>query len=146
MPIRHLITPPILLVRWVERCRAADIDAIVEHLDEAAIAAAQEGEDLIYIAIIPVDCAPPDSEARAALREGTLRATEVCRSVHIVIEGQGLRRALIRSISAGLLLATRNSNGFRIHENLQLALDSAGLTHGQRSAFIEAANASNMLS
>lgn len=46
-----------------------------------------------------------------------------CSSVHLVIEGHGLRRAMIRSVSAGLLLATRAS--FSIHTHVEEALRAA---------------------
>ena len=81
------------------------------------------GKRLIYIAVIPVGVPPPSPEARVALREGSNDAAAYCSSVHIVIEGEGMRRALIRSVSAGLLLATRGS--FHIHSGMREALTIA---------------------
>ncbi len=114
---------PVLFVRWKEQCQVGDVTEI-RRLTE--IAHEQAGDELVYVAIIPVEVKPPDTEARAALREGIDHSSLHCRSVHIVIEGAGMRRALIRSISAGLLLATRKtSHGFHIHVTVQEALATA---------------------
>jgi hypothetical protein len=144
MPIVSLVSPPVLFVRWTERCEAADVEQIKALTEEAH---AQIGAELVYVSLIPQGCKPPDTEARAALREGTEHASEHCRSIHIVIEGQGLRRALIRSISAGLLLATRKtSRGFHIHETLDQALEASGLPNHSRSALLNRLQNAEMLS
>lgn len=122
---------PVLFVRWKGTCSAADVPEI-QRLTEQAAARAPAG--LIYISVIPIDVPPPDAEARAALRDGVDHSSLYCRSVHIVIEGEGMRRALIRSISAGLLLATRKtSKGFHIHETVEQAIAAAfeGSREGQ---------------
>ncbi len=123
MAIRSTFVAPVLFIRWVEAVEANNVPEILRELH-----AAHEGvgNDLVYVAIVPVDCRPPDSAARDALREGTDRAVEMCSSVHVVIEGSGFRRAMMRSISAGLLLATRRGGpGFQIHETVDRALASA---------------------
>jgi hypothetical protein len=123
---------PVLFVCWKDKCEAADV-AEIQRLTEAAHA--RVPDQLIYVAVIPVAVKPPEAEARAALRDGVDHSSKYCRSVHIVIEGEGMRRALIRSISAGLLLATRKSSrGFHIHETVEQAILSAfeGSEQGQR--------------
>jgi hypothetical protein len=144
MPIRKLVVPPVLFIRWVQRCEADDVEAIKQATEAAHV---RVGDELVYIAIIPIDVAPPDTEARAALRAGTEHASRHCRSVHIVIEGQGLRRALIRSISAALLLATRKSSrGFHIHETVDQAMDAAHLHGAQRTEILATAGENGLLS
>ena len=118
--IETALIDPVLFVRWRERCEASDI-AYIKRDTEAAHR--RLGERLVYVAIIPVGVPPPDAETRAALRNGTTHAAELCRSIHIVIDGEGLRRALIRSVTAGLLLASRRS--FRIHADVEDALQEA---------------------
>lgn len=96
----------------------------VDRIRLATEAASQSvGPNLVYIASIPVGVPPPDTETRAALRAGTEHASSRCVSLHLVIEGQGLRRAIIRSVSAGLLLATRAS--FVVHTHIEEALRAA---------------------
>lgn len=123
---------PVLFVCWKEQCQTADV-AEIQRLTEAAYDRVKD--QLIYVAVIPVAVRPPEAEARAALRDGVDHSSKYCRSVHIVIEGEGMRRALIRSISAGLLLATRKSSrGFHIHETVEQAIQTAfeGSEQGQR--------------
>ncbi len=111
---------PILFVRWQSRCDVADVDRITEAIESAYESV---GTGLVYIASIPVGVPPPEPDARAAMRSGAEHASRRCSSVHVVIEGQGLRRAIIRSVSAGLLLATRAS--FSIHTDAEEALHAA---------------------
>ncbi|MBV1857860.1 MAG: hypothetical protein KUG77_05560 [Nannocystaceae bacterium] len=111
---------PVLFVRWQSRCDVADVERITEAIESAFKSV---GTGLVYVASIPVGVAPPDHDARAAMRLGAEHAGQRCSSVHVVIEGQGLRRAIIRSVSAGLLLATRAS--FSIHTDAEEALNSA---------------------
>jgi hypothetical protein len=118
--LKHAMIDPVLLIRWHEFCRVEDVHRIMELTEEAH---ARFGDRLVYLAIIPVDVPPPDSDARAALRAGTSHAYRMCRSIHIAIEGGGLRRALIRSLSAGLLLAMRQGGKvFHIHTSVPEAL------------------------
>ncbi len=118
--IESALIPPVLFVRWKSRCEAEDVIRIQR---ETEAAHRELGSNLVYIASIPVGVPPPDAETRAALRTGTEHASMHCSSVHLVIEGQGLRRAIIRSVSAGLLLATRAS--FSIHTHVEEALRAA---------------------
>lgn len=114
------LVDPVLFIRWRERCDQRDVDRILKHVSAAHRIV---GERLVYVSIIPVGIPPPDTETRASLREGTAAAKEFCASIHLVIEGEGLRRALTRSILAGLLLATGGS--FKTHSDVRLALEAA---------------------
>ncbi len=114
------LIPPVLFVRWHSQCDVTDVERIKEAI-ESARKVVRSG--LIYIASVPVDVPPPEHDARVAMRSGIDHANELCASVHLVIEGQGLRRAIIRSVSAGLLLATRAS--FSIHTDVESALLAA---------------------
>ncbi len=119
MIVSELISP-VLFVRWQSRCDVADVDRITQAIESAYKSV---GEDLVYIASIPIGVPPPEADARAAMRQGAEHASQRCGSVHVVIEGHGLRRAIIRSVSAGLLLATRAS--FSIHTDAEEALQAA---------------------
>lgn len=114
---------PAFFVRWRDSVSAEDCQDIVERLRREADDA---GHKLIYVSSVPRELEVPDGPARRALSEGTEAAADVCTSIHVVIEGRGMRRALIRSVSAGLLLVTgRRGKGFFIHETAQDALTEA---------------------
>lgn len=117
------LIPPVLFVRWQSRCDVTDIERITEAIESARKTV---GSGLVYVASVPVGVPPPEHDARVAMRSGIDHASERCNSVHLVIEGQGLRRAIIRSVSAGLLLATRAS--FSIHTDVEAALLAASET------------------
>ncbi len=114
------VIDPVLFVRWKDACQASDVAMIKERTEAAH---REVGDRLVYLSIISVGVPPPDADTRAALRDGTQHASRHCRSIHIVIEGEGLRRALIRSVSAGILLASRSN--FKIHSTAREALEEA---------------------
>ncbi|MEM6290363.1 MAG: hypothetical protein AAGA54_03830 [Myxococcota bacterium] len=118
--ITSALISPVLFVRWQQACEVSDVDRITRAIE---MASRDVGPDLVYIASIPEKVPPPDTDTRAALRAGTEHANAHCASIHLVIEGHGLRRAIIRSVSAGLLLATRAS--FSIHTEVLDALEAA---------------------
>ncbi len=118
--IESALISSVLFVRWRTRCEPADVARIMQATEYAHRSV---GVQLVYVASIPIGVPPPDATTRAALREGTEHASGHCSSMHLVIEGHGLRRAIIRSVSAGLLLATRAS--FSIHTDIEQALHSA---------------------
>ncbi len=117
---------PAFFVRWRESVSADDCAEIVDRLRTEANDA---GHKLIYVSSVPKELEVPDGPARRALSEGTEAAADLCSSIHVVIEGRGMRRALIRSVSAGLLLVTgRRGKGFFIHETARDALTEAVAT------------------
>jgi len=112
--------PPVLLVRWQNQCEPVDVDRI-RLATEAAFT--RMGGPVVYVAVIPEDVPPPNAQTRTALRAGTDHGRSRCLSMHLVIEGEGLRLALLRSLTAGMMLATRGS--FSIHTHLIDALSAA---------------------
>lgn len=118
--ISTMFIPPVLFVRWQDRCDPVDVDRI-RIATEAAHA--RVGAALVYIAAIPEDVPPPDARTRAALQAGTEHARSRAASMHLVIEGEGIRRTLIRSLTTGMMLATRGA--FSIHTHVIDALVAA---------------------
>jgi hypothetical protein len=123
MPFDAKLIDNVFLLRWKETARVEDVKQLPELIDRARAAV---GSRLVYIAVIPVDCAPPEADARVKINEGVQDAAQFCSSIHTVIEGTGLRRALFRSVVAGILLASsRRGQSFHIHENVRDALTKA---------------------
>ncbi len=123
MPFDAKLIDNVFLLRWKETARLDDVKQLPALIDRART---EVGSRLVYIAVIPVDCAPPEADARNAINEEVQEAAKFCSSIHTVIEGTGLRRALFRSVVAGILLASsRRGQSFHIHENVRDALAKA---------------------
>jgi hypothetical protein len=112
---------PVLFVRWRQRCELRDVERIEREVDTAS--RRHQGAGIAFVAIVPADVPPPDASVRAAILEGTEYAAKRCRSIHVAIEGEGARRASIRSVAAGLRLASGGS--FEVHRSVSEALDRA---------------------
>ncbi|MGH1340932.1 MAG: hypothetical protein ACRBN8_05240 [Nannocystales bacterium] len=112
--------PPVLFVRWHDQCEPIDVDRI-RIATEAAYR--EMGGPVVYVAAIPEDVPPPDAETRAALHAGTEHGRTRFATMHLVLEGDGLKRTVIRSLTAGMMLAT--GGAFSIHTHVVDALVAA---------------------
>jgi hypothetical protein len=91
---------PVLFVRWRLQPSVEDI-ARLRHVVRRS---SEKVGSLVYIAVIPVGVPPPLAPARDALREGLPEVRQLCASLHLIVEGEGVRRTLLRSILTGMLL------------------------------------------
>jgi hypothetical protein len=96
---RLLTVESIVVVRW----HAFTIEG-VERVLSAVNAAAGRGAP-IYVSIVGSDVAVPAAEVRKRLLDATDDVRRVCSSVNLVLDGQGLAFAAIRSIAATMFLA-----------------------------------------
>jgi len=114
---------PVLLLRWRVRCEPSDVQRIRIAIENAY---RKHGGPIVYVASIPEEVPTPDADTRNALRAGAQEATTRCASLHLVIEGEGLRRSIIRNVAAAMMLATGGS--FAIHTHPIKALAAASKT------------------
>jgi hypothetical protein len=113
----------VLFVRWDGATESADFDRLVE---EVRTSRARVGRDLVYVAIIPRSNRLPESGTRSRITTAIDQVWTHCASIHIVIEGEGMRRALVRSVIAGILLVVmRRRRRFTVHLTVEEALREA---------------------
>lgn len=111
----------VLLLRWVS-VGPEDVDAVVAWIKKAH---QREGGPVTYIAVAPTDATPPDAEGRRALMQGHHDIADLCTCLRLVIPGSGMRQAIIRSISAGIMLANGlRGKGFEIDDRFQTAAEA----------------------
>lgn len=121
----HFIDP-VLFVRWEGTTDEADFDRLVHTILEAR---GQESRKIVYVGIIPRGNALPDPRARGRIARAIGEVWEHCASIHMVIECEGMRRALVRSVIAGLLLVlTKRRHRFSVHVDVATALAEAAKT------------------
>lgn len=90
------------VVRWL-----APTLADVRHATVALDCAVRDaGRPVIFVGVIPVDSDPPAPATRHALDAALAHACATCESVHFIVEGDGFRHAVLRSILAANILAT----------------------------------------
>lgn len=123
----------VLLVRW-QTVTPSDVAAISAWIERVA---ARSDRPTAYAAVIPTDSPPPDGEARTALLNGHHDIADHCATLRLVILGSGMRQALVRSVSAGFLLATGlKGKGFDIDDDFTKAVDAVADKTGQPVARI----------
>jgi hypothetical protein len=121
-----LIQDAVLIVRWEESVSLADVSDLRATIKEVALAVGPA--KLVYVAVIPDGVPTPSSEVRTALEEGLVEARQLCASAQLIIEGPGLRKAVMRAILTALLFGG-TAGGTRcpvgVHEEMHSALRCA---------------------
>ena len=121
---------PVFFVRWIAPVASELAGVTAEFLSHTKA----EGGPLVYIGIVPEDCAPPDEATRRAMVKERDAILPQCVSMHIVMEGSGFKHAILRNAMAAMqLVAGKRDKKVRIARTLEEALDEAARELGDRS-------------
>lgn len=132
----------VYFVRWIEPAQD-DVQRVVE---EARDSKGKAGVPIRYLAIIGADLKPPSDEVRKGMRQTIDSLLEHCESVHLVIEGRGLRRAMARSIGTSVFLLSKNRGRTFAHDSVGDALRRIGYEdERERTNMLEQARAQDLL-
>lgn len=128
-------------VKWVipEVSDAEKIVADVRRHSE------ERGGLVRYIAIIGAAIDPPSEEVRASMKENIDALLKYCESLHLVVEGKGFRRAMVRSIGTGIFLLSKNRGRTFAHDTVEHALERAGADSAQATAIMDRARELDLL-
>lgn len=112
-----------LFVRWLDTTEAADFDRLVEEVRQRR---SSSGTKVVCIALVSPASGVPDADTRARISGAIDDVWEHCSSIHVVMEGGGMRRAILRSVIAGLLLVVmRRGRSFSVLASAEEALRKA---------------------
>lgn len=122
---------PLLLVRW----RRPTIEASARLARAIEQRAKTQGHKLFFAAIIGVDCPAPSQAVRDVLVADYQRSYAHCEVARMVILGSGMGRALVRSVLAGMGLATGlRGKGFAVDGSIRELAEAAERAHGTRAS------------
>ena len=121
MPYVVTFARPVFLVRWTAP-RLADVPRVMLEFERAY---ESFGHPISFIAIVPQDCVPPDDATRKSMSKARDRIIHRCASMHLVMEGEGFRVAILRNALAAMQLFGLNRNRDKVHRTLEEALEGA---------------------
>jgi hypothetical protein len=111
----------VFFTRW-QSVQAADVNKI---LWEVSKAHATVGKLMVYVSIVPTDSEPPTAEVRQAFSTALKSLNEhLCMNI-MVLEGDGLRKSLKRTIASAMILLSGASDKSAIVDNVGDALARA---------------------
>jgi len=117
----------VFFVRWNVLPRFAELDALVGRARQLR---ASLGRPLVYLAVIPEHVDVPQGATREALAEFGHRISAHVEIAYLVIEGEGLRIAVQRSVVTAIYALRRDMAPVRVRSTLDQALDEiAGFAH-----------------
>ena len=102
-------------VRWI----APDLDDVDAILSEVREGASERAGQAHYMAFIGEGTSLPTAEVRQAMKGTVEHLLREVRSVHIVVEGKGFRRAALRSINTAVFLASRHRDRAFAHDTAE---------------------------
>lgn len=108
----------IFFVRWIE----PELNDVARIVDDVRTEAANRGRRLHYVTVIGAEVPVPNDDVRRALSSTVDDVLECCETMHMVIEGKGLRRALVRSMSTSIILLSRHRGRTFAHEDVRDAV------------------------
>jgi hypothetical protein len=121
MPFATALVGPVFFVRWAMP-RLADVPRVAAEFNRAY---EKVGESLVYVAIVPEDSPPPDEATRKSMTSGANNVLDRCVSMHLVLEGEGFRHAILRNVVAGMVLLGGRREKLSISRTIDHALDEA---------------------
>jgi hypothetical protein len=121
MPFRVTFARPVFLVRWTQP-RLADVPRVTAEFNRAYETV---GQAIPYFAIVPQDCESPDEATRKSMVKARDAVLDRCVTMHLVMEGEGFRVAILRNALAAMMLFGGKREKIRIHRTLEEGLDDA---------------------
>jgi hypothetical protein len=112
---------PVFFVRWKQPAMS-DLALLGNKLEQAH---EDNGRPVIYVAIIPEDCEPPNDAMRKRFADTMHEVLSHCRTMHFVMEGQGFKSAILRNALAAVLLVRGQRNKVFVHKTIEEALMTA---------------------
>jgi len=122
------------VVRW-QTPELPDVDRVAY---EVGLAFHEVKQPLICVAVVSADADPPSEEVRAAMSKGMPRILAATEHLHFVVEGQGFRHSVMRSVLAGFILFGKERGRFSVHEDLQRLLGRLPWSLARRPAELAA--------
>ena len=101
----------VLLAVWGKPSRV-DVNRVLEQLESSV---EQSGRPVVYITRIPVDAPTPDSNVRQYINAAMPKATSMCSTYHVVLEGTGFMAALKRGVLVSLFQIGNKRGMFFVH-------------------------------
>jgi hypothetical protein len=131
----------IYLLRWREPY-ASDVDTVLAELrafrDELGYAP-------VYIGIVPADSVPPAPEVRKVMVSTMPIFSELCESVHLVMEGRGLKFSAQRSAAAAMFLIA-GTRKIYVNDTLGAALTQVSLSAEDRRQVLDEGGSEGLVS
>jgi hypothetical protein len=125
----------IFVVRWIE----PTVDDLNEIRTRLKALGAKLGKPPVYIAITPAESTPPTDSVRKEMLATMGEMSNLTESLHLVLEGSGLKFSALRSIVASMFLIGGNRKT-HVHDSLHNAIAKARLGEDEAEAVREALN------
>ena len=117
-----------LIVTWGEVV-VSDLDKVRARLKDMGT---RVGRLPVYLAITPPDAPAPSEEVRKEMLAMMAEVSSLTETLHLILEGKGLKYSALRSIVASMFLLGGNRRVF-VHDTVADALKKTSLDERERT-------------
>lgn len=130
MAYRSLRSGRLHVVRWATP-ELADVDPVAY---EVRWAHQETKQPVVCVAVISADAEPPSDEVRAAMARNLPILLSSAEHLYFVVEGQGFRHSVMRSVLAAFILFGRERGKVTVHADLETLVTRLAPSVGRRPA------------
>jgi hypothetical protein len=130
MSYRSLRSGRLHVVRW-STPELADVDPVAY---EVRWAHQELRRPVVCVAVISADAEPPTDEVRAAMSRNLPTLLSCAEHLYFVVEGQGFRHSVMRSVLATFILFGRERGKVTVHADLEALVVRLAPSVGRRTA------------
>lgn len=132
MPFTSKVVDPVLFLRWIT-VEAGDAKVVVDLVKRTASTLQRPP---VYIAIVPETVPTPDERGRQDLTWGLRHVLANSQCAHLVIEGSGFKKVMLRAAAAGVFLAAGQRGKAHVHDSVEAALAECEHTRSEASRYL----------
>lgn len=108
----------VLLSRGFSDDREADLSRL---LRQVATARREVGRPIVCFMIVDSDAEVPSEAGRAAMQRASVSLLNYCESLTLIVEGNGLKRTLLRTVFRGMVMLGKQTLRIRVVDQLEAA-------------------------
>jgi hypothetical protein len=108
----------VLLSRGFSDEREADLSRL---LRQVAAARREVGRPIVCFMIVDSDAEVPSEAGRAAMQRASVSLLNYCESLTLIVEGNGLKRTLLRTVFRGMVMLGKQTLRIRVVDQLEAA-------------------------
>lgn len=141
MPYQSLTIDRLYVVRW-QVPALSDAQEVMSKIKQQH---ATSGQPVLWVILAPEDSKPPPEETRDFMVKNMLDVLRHCEVLHFVMEGQGFKSSIRRSVLTNILFLAGQRGRVQVHSTVDEALEKLPLREAQRQEVRRALRQAGML-
>ena len=119
MPYKSALLGRIHVVRWESSPQAPDGSRLLTELETYH---RRVGKKLTNLSLVSNRIAAPEGNEQQEMMRRRHIWTDMCEHVHVVVQGEGFKHAIVRSVIAGIAIGFTKRGFLEVHRSMAAAI------------------------